>query len=207
MNKFKVFGTRPKDTIFIPQVPFAVRNDCSVGQWKVGDEDFRGNRIEISIIKVAQYFGSMGKTKNTQWMQVWFIPAPECKELPTNTVCTTYIKTRSISQFSQKVTELMESIEPAEGIFIGTFEKHSNEYGTYYSVKWDWRERSTEAETKQLEQIAAFMQGDPQLVDMSTNLLPLDGLPTEEIEMLIRSARANELEGEQTKPAALPPRR
>lgn len=70
MTSLKVFGTRPKDSIFIPQVPFAVRNDCQVGQWKVGDEDFRGNKIEISIIKVAQYFGSMGKTKNTQWMQV-----------------------------------------------------------------------------------------------------------------------------------------
>ena len=206
MTSLKVFGTRPKDSIFIPQVPFAVRNDCQVGQWKVGDEDFRGNKIEISIIKVAQYFGSMGKTKNTQWMQVWFVPAPGCKELPANTVCTTYIKTRSISQFSQKVTELMESGEPAEGIFIGSFEKHSNEYGTYYSVQWDWRERSTEAESKQLEQVAAFMQGNPQLIDMSTNLLPLDGLSPAEIELLIRSARSTELEGETTK-AALPPRR
>lgn len=100
----------------------------------------------------------------------------------------------------------MESGEPAEGIFIGSFEKHSNEYGTYYSVQWDWRSRSTEAESKQLEQVAAFMQGNPQLIDMSTNLLPLDGLSPTEIELLIRSARSTELEGETTK-AALPPRR
>ena len=53
MTSLKVFGTRPKDSIFIPQVPFAVRNDCQVGQWKVGDEDFRGNKIEISIKRIA----------------------------------------------------------------------------------------------------------------------------------------------------------
>jgi len=207
MARLKVFGTRPKDSIFMPQVPFAVRNDCQLGQWKVGDEDLKGNTIEISIIKVAQYFGTLGKTKNTQWMQVWFVPAPECKNLPQNTVCFTYIKSRSISQFSQKVTELMESKEPAEGIFIGSFEKHSGEYGTYYSVKWDWRERQSEAEKNQLKQLEAFMQTNPQLLDMSTNLLPIDGLPPDEVELLIRSARTQELEGESSKPAALPPRR
>lgn len=207
MATIKVFGTRTKDSIFLPQVPFAIRNDCQCGQWKVGDEDFRGNSIELSIIKVAQYFGSLGKTKNTQWMQIWFVPAPNCKNLPQNTVCMTYIKTRSISKFSQKVTELMESGEPAEGVFVASFEKHSGEYGTYYSVTWDWRERKDEPEKKQLEQLAAFMNSNPQLVDMSTNLLPLDGLPPEEIELLIRSARTPQLEGEAAKPAALPPRR
>ncbi len=62
----------PKITIFLPTTPFAVRNDYSVGNWKVGDDDFRGNTIEISIIKVSQYFGSLGKTKDAQWLQVFF---------------------------------------------------------------------------------------------------------------------------------------
>ena len=145
-----VFGTRPKDSIFLPTTPFAVRNDCAIGNWKVGDDDMRGKTIEISIIKVSQHFGSLGKTKNTQWLQIFFVPAPGCDNLPSNTVCLTYLKSRSISQFSQKITELMESGEPALGIFIGSFEKHSNEYGTYYSVKWDWKERKTEPEKKQL---------------------------------------------------------
>ena len=207
MSTLNVFGTRPKDSIFLPQVPFALRNDCQCAQWKVGDEDFRGNQVEISIIKVGQFFGSLGKTKNTQWLQIWFVPAPGCKNLPANTVCMTYIKSRSISQFSQKVTELMESGEPAEGVFVGSFEKHSGEYGTYYSVKWDWRTRSNEAEKKQLEQIATFMQSNPQLVDLSTNLLPIDGLSTAEIELLVRSSRTSELETEPTKTAALVPKR
>lgn len=185
-----IFGTKPKDSIYIPQSPFGVRNDCSVGQWKIGDEDFRGNSIDISIIKASQLFGSLGKTKNTQWLQVWFIPAPSEEKLPANTVCLTYLKTRSISQFSQKITELMASGEPARGIFTASFEKHSGELGTYYSVKWDWRDRTSEAESKQLHQIAQFMQTSPRLIDMSTNLICIDGCTPEEIELLVSSARA-----------------
>ena len=189
-----VFGTRPKDSIFLPTTPFAVRNDCSVGNFKVGDDDFRGNTIEISIIKVSQYFGSLGKTKNTQWLQLFFVPAPGCDNLPSNTVCLTYLKTRSISQFSQLITELMQSGEPALGIFIASFEKHSNDLGNYYSVKMDWRERKTDAEKKQLEQVANFLKSQPQLVDLSTNLIPIDGMSPEEVELMIRSAKSEQLE-------------
>ena len=189
-----VFGTRPKYSIFLPQTPFGVRNDCQVGVWKVGDDDMRGKTIEISIVKVSQYFGTLGKTKNASWTQIWFIPAPGCDNLPSNTVCVTYLKSRSISQFSHKITELMGSGEPALGIFVGSFEKHSNDLGTYYSVVWDWRERKTDAEKKQLEQIANFLTSKPQLVDLSTNLIPIDNMPSEEVELLMSSARSEQLE-------------
>ena len=190
----KVFGTRPEDSIFLPTTPFAVRNDCGIGSWKVGDDDMRGKTIEISIIKVAQYFGALGKTKNTQWLQIFFVPAPSCDQLPQGTVCVTYLKTRSISQFSQLVTELMQSGEPALGIFIASFEKHSNDLGNYYSVKMDWRKRETEPEKKQLEQIANFLESNPQLVDLSTNLIPIDGMSPEEIELMMRSAKSEQPE-------------
>lgn len=193
--KFKVFGTRTPNSIFLPQVPFTLRNDCRVGQWKVGEEDFRGKDIEISIIKVAQFFGTLGKTTNSFWLQVWFVAAPGCDCLPKNTVCLTYLKKRSIAQFSQKVTELMESGEPALGIFQGSFLKHSGEKGDYYSVAWDWREREVDEEIEQLEQIADFLAASPKLVDLSVNLIPLDGLSPDEIELIMSSAKAQELEG------------
>ena len=194
LSQFKVFGTRPQQGIFLPQVPFNVRNDLKVGQWKVGEDDFRGKQIEISIIKVAQFFGNLGKTTNTFWLQVWFVVAPDCEIFPKNTICLTYLKKRSIAQFSQKVTELMESGEPALGVFQGSFLKHNGEKGDYYSVTWDWRERETEDELEQLEQIADFMATNPKLVDLSVNLLPIDGLSPEEIELIISSAKAQELE-------------
>lgn len=84
---FSIFGSKPANAIFLGDQPYAVRNDCQVGQWKVGDDDLRGNRIEISIIKVARYFGNLGKTQNAFWLQLWFVPAPDCKTLPKNTVC------------------------------------------------------------------------------------------------------------------------
>jgi hypothetical protein len=194
LSQFKVFGTRPQQGIFLPQVPFNVRNDLKVGQWKVGEDDFRGKQIEISIIKVAQFFGNLGKTTNAFWLQVWFVGAPDCDILPKNTICLTYLKKRSIAQFSQKVTELMESGEPALGVFQGSFLKHSGDKGDYYSVGWDWRERETDEEIEQLEQIADFMAMNPKLVDLSVNLIPIDGLSPEEIELIMSSAKAQELE-------------
>jgi hypothetical protein len=194
VSQFKVFGTRPQEGIFLPQLPFNVRNDLKVGQWKVGEEDYRGKNIEISIIKVAQFFGNLGKTTNAFWLQVWFVAAPNCHILPKNTICLTYLKKRSIAQFSQKVTELMESGEPALGLFQGSFLKHNGDKGDYYSVVWDWRERENDEEMKQLEQIADFMAVTPKLVDLSVNLTPIDGLSPEEIERLMSSAKAQELE-------------
>lgn len=45
------------------------------------------------------------------------------------------------------------------------------------------------------------------MAELTTNLLPVDGLLPEEIELLMRSARTQEIESEPTKVAALPPRR
>lgn len=200
----QVFGTRPKEGIFLPQIPYAIRNDCQKGEWKIGDDDYRGNSLELSIIKVSQLFGTLGKTRNALWMQIWFVPAPASADiLPANTVCCTHIKTRSISQFSSKVTELMAHGEPAEGIFVGTFEKHSGDMGVYYSLKWDWRKRETPEELGQLAQIVEFMANHPPLVDMTTGLLCIDGMSTEEIELLMRTVKAEELEAEDPQPKTL----
>lgn len=187
-----VFGRKPKDAIFLGDQPFAVRNDCQVGQWKVGDDGFRGNRIEISIVKAAKFFGSLGKAKDTFWLQLFFILAPGCKELPRDTICVTYLKTRSLGAFNQKIIELMDNGEPAEGIFIGSFLKHTNDYGNYFSVAWNWRSRETEDEKKQLEQIIAFMESRPLLYDLSATkgLIPLEGLSEPEIQLLVESAQS-----------------
>lgn len=203
MTALTIFGTMPKDSIFLPQTPYSVRNDCQKGLWKVGDDDHRGNSIEISIIKVSQMFGSLGKTTNTQWLQVWFVPAPGEKNLPSNTVCVTYMKTRSVAQFSQKVTELMASGEPGLGVFTASFEKHSGDLGTYYSVQWDWRERNNDEEKEQLNAIASFLQSQPALIDMNTarNLVCIDGMPPDELMLLIESTKE---QPEESKQKALP---
>ena len=191
----KVFGTRPANSIWLGDQPYAIRNDCQSGQWKVGDDDFRGKSLEISIIKVARFFGSLGKATNTFWLQVWFVPAPSCSSLPANTICLTYLKSRSLSQFSQKIAELMANGEPAEGIFTGSFAKHSNDLGNYYSVVWDWRSRNTTEEKEQLNAIADFLQSDPLLVDpvATRGMVALEGLSAAEITQLIQSSSVQHL--------------
>lgn len=191
----KVFGTRPANSIWLGDQPYAIRNDCQSGQWKVGDDDFRGKSLEISIIKVARFFGNLGKATNTFWLQVWFVPAPTCTTLPANTICLTYLKTRSLSQFSQKIAELMANGEPAEGIFIGSFAKHSNDLGNYYSVQWDWRSRTSPEEIEQLQAIADFLQSNPLLVDpvATRGMISTDGLSAAEITQLIQSSAVQQL--------------
>lgn len=191
----QVFGTRPKNSIWLGDQPYAVRNDCQAGRWKVGDDDFRDKSLEISVIKVAKFFGSLGKAKDTFWLQVWFVPAPSCSCLPANTICITYLKTRSFSQFSAKITELLGEQDPAEGIFIGSFAKHSNDLGNYYSVQWDWRARSTSEEKEQLQAIADFLQSDPLLVDpvATRGMVGLEGLSAAEITQLIQSSVVHQL--------------
>jgi len=51
MLNFKVFGTRPQEGIFLPHVLFNLRNDLKVGNQKVGEDDYQGKEIEISILK------------------------------------------------------------------------------------------------------------------------------------------------------------
>jgi hypothetical protein len=165
---FSVFGTKPKDCIFNPSQPYAVRLNCQVGQVSIGDDEFLGNAMEMSIIGVKHLFGTLGKAVDVDWLQIFFIPAPGCKKLPSNTVCVCYIKTRSLSAFTQKITQLMESGEPAEGIFQITFLSHQNAKGDpYKSVKFDWRSRKSAEEKKQLQMIMDFMNQEPELGDIS----------------------------------------
>lgn len=182
-----IFGTMPTtDSIFNPFPPYALRNDCQAGQWKKGESDFKGSAIEISLIKAHKFYGELGKSR-AHWLQLWFIPSPNEKKLPNNTVCVTYIKTRSLDDLSGKLIDLMTSeIDPGEVIFKASFEKHSGTLGTYYSVTWDYRDREGDAEQKQLDEIREFISTTPRLMDTGKpeTLVCTDGMSQEELENL-----------------------
>lgn len=168
MTSLTVFGTKPADTIFLPDQPYPVRLNCQAGQIAVSEDEFLGKEMELSIIACNRYFGNLGKTQNAEWLQIFFVPAPTCDILPANTVCVSYIKTRSLSQFSQLITRLMGQGEPAEGIFRISFLSHTNSSGQpYKSVRFDWRPRQGKQEEQQLEQIAHFLASRPQLQDLN----------------------------------------
>lgn len=187
-----IFGTKPANAIYLPDAPFAVRFNCQAGQLAISETEFLGTEAEISVIKVSRYFGSLGRTRNVAWMQLFYVPAPGCKALPTNTVCVSYIKTRSLSALQQTVTRLVgQGVNPAEGIFGVSFQRHSNGDRNYASVKFDWRERKGKAELDQLQQIADFVESGPQLLDLdgTRELMCVDGLPSLLVQQMVDTAK------------------
>lgn len=201
-----IFGEKPEGAIYLPSSPFSVRFDCKMGQLKVGDNKILGNKASISLLKANRYFGSLGMTKNTEWLQIFYVAAPSDKVLPKDTVCVSYIKTRSLGALNDTVTLLMaEGNNPALGIFDIGFVQHSGENGTYFSVNWEWRDRESEAETEQLSQIAAFLQSQPALADIraTTDMISLAGLTPEEITLLVESRTAQQAQLEASQPKAL----
>lgn len=208
---FSVFGTKPSDSIYLADLPYAVRWNCKSGGLFIGgyEEDNRRTKtkenIDISIIKASKFFGNLGNTNAELWLQIFFVPVPSVTALPKNQVCVSYIKKQSINNLMATVAEAMESGEPAAGIFTGSFQKQSGNNGVYYTVGFTWRQRESAEEKKQLEMIDAFLTGSPTLIDLSgtRDMACIDGLSGSEIQQLVESAKTRAaLEGKTT--AALP---
>ena len=211
-NSFSVFGTRPTDAICLPDVPYSVRLNCKDGGIFVGgNKDIHkksksDQKIDISIIKVSKFFGTLGKTENVLWIQLFFVAAPGVDPaiLPKNTVCCSYIKKQSIAHLFNKVQEVMEHGDPGLGIFTIGFNEEQGENGAYYTVSFDWRERESEEEIKQLDLIAAFMSAyKEQLIDLegTRDLTCVDGWTAQQLQGL--TAQQPQLEGSSN--PSLPP--
>jgi hypothetical protein len=203
-NQFSVFGTRPDNAICLPDIPYSVRLNCKDGGLFVGGSEAQhrktnpDQKIDISIIKVSKYFGTLGKTENVLWLQFFFVPASGVDSLilPKNTVCCSYIKKQSIAHLFNKVQEAMNYGDPGMGIFTLGFNREMSELGTYYSVTFDWRDRQSSEEKQQLDLIAAFMSsyGD-QLVDLEgiRSMTCVDGWTAQQLQTL--TAQRQELNG------------
>jgi hypothetical protein len=190
----EVFGRRPPGGIYNPASAFAVRNDCKSGFWKLGQtQRLNGQLMRMSIIRVVPFFGSLGETQDTIWLQVWFIAAPDCQvEIPADTVCITYIKKQSLDNLQMAVTRAMSDQDPGAGIFEARFVEKNGNQGTYYVLEWNWVERATESEMAQLTEIATFLENDPTLFDQSTlaTLTSIQGFSNDQVTELVDAARA-----------------
>lgn len=194
MTLANVFGTKPQNSIYLPVHPFQVRLNCQSGQIALNETEFLGSEAEISIIKASTYFGHLGKTRHAEWLQLFFVPAPGCRTLPENTVCVSYIKTRSLTAFHQLITKLIGTgTNPAEGIFKLSFTRHASGDRNYCSVRFDWRERTTEEEQQQLQILETFMKGEPALIDLmgTQQMLCVDHLSSLLIQELADAAKQN----------------
>lgn len=194
--EISIFGTRPENAIYLPDVPFSVRLNCKDGGIFIGGNEPKHrktnpeDKIDISILKVSKFYGDLGKTQGALWIQIFFVPAPSvsAETLPPNTVCVTYIKKQSIAHLYSTVQSAMNHCDPGFGIFTVSFNRETGELGTYYSVDFAWRERNNDGEYKQIEQIKSFLpQFGKQLIDIEStrNLTCVDGMTAEELALLM----------------------
>lgn len=162
--ELNIFGKIDKTKINNISPPYKIRNDCKLGMWKTGDENLIGNKLSIAILKTVPFYGNLGQTRQAQWQQIWFVAAPKEEQIPQNIICVTYIKTQSLSNLGQKIIELMGTTNPGLGIFETSFQPKQGEYGNYYVVNWQWRERTPE-EIPQLQLMADLLNSSPILTD------------------------------------------
>jgi hypothetical protein len=213
-KSFTVFGAKPKDALLVPEMPIAVRNNCQSGQWTIGDTDY-GSKCSMTILKFSKFFGNLGQTEQTLWGQIWFVA--ESGELPKGVVMATYLKSRGLSDFNRLVTSVQaRGVEPATGIFVPNFIKHSgqkpDESGVvkpinYYSLKWDWVERTDWAVIDQASAVLADSSNQSRMMDLegTRNMVCLDSLPPHEVACLMAAYtndHSNQLPGDT--PKALP---
>ena len=206
-----VFGAKPENALVVPELPIGARNNCQSGKWVIGDQEY-GSKLAMTILKFSKFFGSLGQTKNTIWGQIWFVA--EAGELPHDVVMVTYIKGRSLSDFNRLIVSTQaRGIEPAEGVFIPEFFKHSgqkpDENGVikpinYYSLKWDWAERSDWSIIEQAAAVLADPHNLSRMIDLegTRDMVCLDNLPPSEIAALMATHSNTQPEPEMTE---LPP--
>lgn len=191
---FSVFGAKDNDTILVPEMPIVARNNCQSGKWIIGDEEY-GSKCSMTILKFSKFFGNLGQTQNTLWGQIWFVA--ESGDLPNGVVMVTYIKSRSLNDFNRLVTSIQaQGIEPATGIFVPEFSKHSgqkpDEQGmlkpiNYYSLKWSWMERKDWSVVEQAAAVLADNSNLARMIDLegTRQMACLDHLAPHEIARLI----------------------
>ncbi len=199
---FSVFGAKDNNTILVPEMPISVRNNCQSGKWIIGDEEY-GSKCSMTILKFSKFFGSLGQTQNTLWGQIWFVA--ESGDLPNGVVMVTYIKSRSLNDFNRLITSIQaQGIEPATGIFVPEFSKHSgqkpDEQGilkpiNYYSLKWSWMERKDWSVVEQAAAVLADNSNLARMIDLegTRQMACLDHLAPHEIAGLIAAYTQTEL--------------
>lgn len=169
-----------------------IRVNCQTGNFTNSKQEPLGNKMSVNIIKATRFFGDLGMTKGVEWLQLFYIPTHDCKFIPKNTVCYSYIKTQSLSYFTELVTYVGNQTDedPAMGLFDLSFSRVQGNYGTYYVLDSQWRKRQTDEEFEQLIKVHHFLQHEPQLEDWrgTAEMVRVEELSEEEYRRLIAQA-------------------
>lgn len=109
----------------------------------------------------------------------------------------TYIKGRTLNDFNRLVASVQaRGVEPATGIFVPEFVKHSGQKPddngivkpiNYYSLKWSWSERSDWSVIDQAAAVLSDANNLSRMIDLegTRQMVCLDNLAPHEIACLI----------------------
>lgn len=154
---YSIFPTISKDKINFLGYPIRIQNDCKKGLWKIED-NLIGDSIEFAIVGLNKYYGTWGKRKQAEWLQVFFVPALSGSKLKKNVVYSTYLKSAGMENLLQLIAQNCEPEDKlGEQIFIGSF-KEKDDYS--YPV-FSLRVR-TEEEQVQMGFIYEFLAEEAQ---------------------------------------------
>ncbi|BFM39939.1 hypothetical protein OLK001_18650 [Synechocystis sp. LKSZ1] len=139
-----------------------------------------GNKLSFSPIHVVPFYGDLGKTKATHWLQVWGVSE---QVLSGKSVFVTYIKGQNQSSFGNMILEAtLEGKQPQNIIIHSSFIQKSNEYGTYYTLGFEMADRAEDDPMQ--EKIALLIGSYPQLTDTNIpiTLFPSNGLDQSQLD-------------------------
>lgn len=194
-------GNKNKDKIVVAGSGLSIRNNCSTGCWTIGGETRIEGDIEICLLYMESFTGALrGKEDVYDWIQLWFVGAPNETKLPKNIVCHTLIKTQSKDNFLSVFTSNYNN-DPEELIWCPKFlvkngvDPNTNQKTTYYSLGWNVRKRTKEEEG-QLKLIHNFINEGVALIDDNCPITKIPNyLPSSESKALLSASEIpNELE-------------
>jgi hypothetical protein len=183
------FGLVPSNEILVPTTAYSVRNNCQIGQWMKGDGVTPlGPKLSFSPIQVVPFYGDLGKTKATHWLQVWAVSE---QILNGKAIFVTYIKGQNQSSFGNLILEAtLEGKQPQNVIVHSSFIQKSNEYGTYYNLHFEIADRAEDDPMQ--EKIMMLIASQPHLIDSNIpiTLFPVEGVENLEEELDLRRTLA-----------------
>lgn len=138
------YFTKRTETIVVPELAVSLRNDCQRGQWV--ETSSVGDTLHCSIIDDKDFRGSLGRTTDERWKQLWLIAEKGSSEKITkNTLMVTYIKRESLESFVKLQAEVeAKGILPVEPVYIVTFKEIHKGDRNYFVLDWKTRPRTPE---------------------------------------------------------------
>lgn len=156
---------------------YEVRANCQgSGAFMQGLNRKLSDKIEFILTAAVPYWGDLGMTQQSAWIQLQYIPLPNCG-LP-RTLCVTYVKGESLDIFSNMRTELksgmfkthpdapeLEADDLSEGVVTARFEARTGENKSWSVVRFGFRNFASDEEVSYAKRAIAYAQ-EKQMLDI-----------------------------------------